>query len=203
MITFEQFLHSTAEKGDAANLVFEQRLFDLVGVLHKITGPLAAEHVPHELVGGLAVLIHVEEADPAHSMLTRDVDLMIRRSDIGRVIGIAEDCGFKFRHAAGVDMLLHGDTVKTPIHLLFSGEKVRPTQATPNPDIRPVQKVVHGEHVAVIALADLLRMKLSSWRLKDQVHVQVMDAAGLITTEVEGTLSEELRGRLRYVRETD
>jgi hypothetical protein len=46
-------------------------------------------------------------------------------------------------------------------------------------------------------------MKLSSWRLKDQVYVQAMDAAGLITTEVESTLSEELTGRLRYVRETD
>lgn len=136
-------------------------------------------------------------------MLTRYVDLMIRRSDIGRVIGIAECCGFKFRQAAGVDMLLHGDTTKTPIHLLFSGEKVRPTQAAPNPDIRPVQISVHGESVAVISLADLLRMKLSSWRLKDQVHIQGMDAAGLITTEVEDTVSQELRGRLRYVRETD
>jgi len=40
-------------------------------------------------------------------------------------------------------------------------------------------------------------------RLKDQVHVQVMDAAGLITTEVEVTLSGELAARLQYVRETD
>jgi hypothetical protein len=203
MLTFEPFLYSAAEKGNVVNLVFEQRLFDLVDVLHKITGPLAMGHVPHELVGGLALLIHVEESDPAHSMLTRDVNLMIRRSDIGRVIGIAENYGFRFRHAAGVDMLLYGDTVKTPVHLLFSGEKVRPNQATPNPDISPVQKIVHGEQVAVIPVADLLRMKLSSWRLKDQVHVQVMDAAGLITPGVENTLSEELRGRLRYVRETD
>jgi hypothetical protein len=50
---------------------------------------------------------------------------------------------------------------------------VRPAQATPNPDISPVQKEVHGEQVPVIPVADLLRMKLSSWRLKDQVHVQV------------------------------
>ncbi len=191
MLTFEQFLHSAAEKGDAVNLVFEERLFDLVGVLHKIAGPLATGQVPHELVGGLAVLIHVEESDPAHSMLTRDVDLMIQRSDMGRVIGIAEGCGFRFRHAAGVDMLLYGDTVKTPIHLLFSV------------DISPVQKMVHGEYVAVIPVADLLRMKLSSWRLKDQVHVQVMDAAGLITPGVEDTLSAELKGRLQYARETD
>ena len=50
--------------------MFEQRLFDLAGILHKITGPLIAEHVPHELIDGLAVLVHVEEAAPEHSALT-------------------------------------------------------------------------------------------------------------------------------------
>jgi hypothetical protein len=63
---------------------------------------------------------------PQNSMLTRDVDLMIRRFDIGRVVGIAEGCGFKSRHAAGPpeqtargDMLLHGDTAKSPLSLYF------------------------------------------------------------------------------------
>ena len=87
--------------------------------------------------------------------------------------------------------------------MLFSGEKVGPSQATPNPDISPVQKLVLGEQVAVIPIADLLRMKLSSWRLKDQVHVQVMDAAGLITPVVESSLPENLKARLQHVRETE
>ena len=52
----------------------------------------------------------------------------------------------------------------------------------------------------VIPVADLLRMKLSSWRLTDQVHIQGMDAAGLITPELEGGLPAELRERLRQVR---
>jgi hypothetical protein len=56
--------------------MFEQPLFDLAGVLHKIAGPLMAAGVPHELIGGLAALVHVEEADPGHTTLTRDVDLM-------------------------------------------------------------------------------------------------------------------------------
>jgi len=37
MLTFEQFIHETARKGEVINLMFEQRLFDLVGVLQKIT----------------------------------------------------------------------------------------------------------------------------------------------------------------------
>jgi hypothetical protein len=205
MLTFEQFIRDTAQKGEVVNLMFEERLFDLVGVLHKITDALAAENIPHELIGGLAVLIHVEEADPTQTALTRDVDLMVRRSDLERIKEAAAKNGFRFRHAAGVDMLLYGSTesAKNAVHLIFSGEKVRPNQATPNPPIHPEKKVIHGREVLVVAVADLVRMKLSSYRDKDRVHIRSMDAAGLITREVEKGLPDELRSRLQHVRETE
>jgi len=204
-LTFEQFLRDTARRGEVVNLMFEERLFDLVGVLHKITDPLMAENVPHELIGGMAVLVHVEEADPGQSTLTRDVDLMIRRSDLERVKEIALRQGFRFRHAAGLDMLMHGpsDSARNAVHLIFSGEKVRPNQAAPNPPIQPEKKAVLGREVFVIPVADLVSMKLSSNRDKDRVHIRAMDAAGLITPEVEHGLPEELQGRLRYTRETE
>jgi hypothetical protein len=205
MLAFEQFLRETAARGEAVNLVFEQRLFELVAILHKITDALVACNIPHELVGGLAVLVHVEEADPAQSMLTRDVDLMIHRSDLERVVEIAEQHGFAFRHAAGLDMLLYGGSTsaRNAVHLLFSGERVKAIQATPNPGISPERKQMMGKDVLVIPLADLLRMKLSSYRLKDQVHVQVMDAAGLITPAVEKTLPADLLTRLQHVRQSE
>ena len=191
--------------GEAVNTLFEERLFGLVGILHKITGILTAERIPHELIEGLAVLVHVEEADPAQSMLTRDVDLMVRRCDLEPIKEAAARGGFRFRHTASVDMLLYGDTnsAKNAVHLVFSGERVRPSQATPNPVIEPELKQIHGKDVMVIPVAGLVRMKLSSFRLKDQVHIQVMDQAGLITAEVERTLNAELTERLKYVRETD
>ena len=46
-------------------------------------------------------------------------------------------------------------------------------------------------------------MKLSSYRLKDQVHVQIMDAAGLITPAVEKTLPAILLTRLQHVRQSE
>ena len=49
-------------------------------------------------------------------------------------------------------------------------------------------------------VADLVRMKLTSYRLKDRVHIQDMDTAGLITAEVEGGLPNELRRRLAEIR---
>src|SRR5712691_6385905 len=182
MLNFAQFLAEAAERGEAVNVLFEGRLFDLVGVLHKITDALTAEGIPHELIGGLAVFIHVEEADPTHSTLTRDVDLMVRRADLDRI-----------KLAAA----------KNAVHLIFSGEKVRPHQATPNPPIAPEKKRILGEDVLVIPVVDLLRMKLSAFRDKDRVHIRSMDAAGLISTEVEEKLPGELRARLQQVRETE
>ena len=205
ILTFEQFLRTTAAKGEAINTLFEERLFDLVGVLHKIAGVLSEKGVPYELIGGLAVLVHVEEADPEHTTLTRDVDLMIRREDLERVKEAAAVRGFRFRHAAGVDMLLYGETnsAKNAVHLIFSGEKVRPNQASPNPPIAPEKKRIQGGEVMVIPVADLVRMKLSSFRDKDRVHVRSMDAAGLITSEVEAKLPTELQIRLQHVRDTE
>ena len=49
-------------------------------------------------------------------------------------------------------------------------------------------------------VADLVQMKLTSFRLKDQVHIQDMDSVGLITPEIEAQLSDALRERLDQVR---
>jgi hypothetical protein len=43
-------------------------------------------------------------------------------------------------------------------------------------------------------------MKLTSFRLKDQVHIQDMDGVGLITLGIEKTLSAPLLARLAEVR---
>src|SRR6266566_8531324 len=160
VLTFEQCIQAAAAKGEAINSLFEERLFDLVGVLHKIAAVLAAENVSYELIGGLAVLVHVEEADPEHTTLTRDVDLMIRREDLERIKEAASRHDFRFRHAAGVDMLVYG--ARYNLHLIFSDENV-------SPRIAPVRKTIHGGEVMVIPVPDLVWMKLSSFRDKDRV----------------------------------
>ena len=205
MLTFQQFLGDVAEKGEAVNILFEERLFNLAGILHKISDALTAEGIPHEVVGGLAVLIHVEEASPEHATLTRDVDLLVQRSDLDRIKIAAAKQGFRFRHAAGVDMLIYGDTesAKNAVHLVFSGEKVRPSYPAAAPPINPERKNILGKEVMVIPVPELLRMKLTSNRDKDRVHVRSMDAAGLLTDEVETSLTPELQARLSHIRETE
>lgn len=175
MQTFAEFLAEAARKREAVNTLFEERLFELVGILHRISSALDAEHIAHEVIGGLAVLIHVEEADPEHATLTRDVDLMVRREDLERAAAIVERVGLADR-----------------IRLLSS------QSSAGNP-----RKAILGCSVNVAPIPELLRMKLSAFRAKDRVHVRSMDAAGLITPGVESTLPAELRQRLAHVRETD
>ena len=175
--TFEQFLLDAAHRGEAINTLFEERLFSLVGILGKIANTLTAENIPYELIGGLAVLIHVEEANPEHSTLTRDVDLMVYRSDLDRIKLAAGNNGFRFRHTDGVDMLVYGgrEPAKNAVHLIFSGERVRPTDPVATPPIAPERKRIHDQEVFVIPVAELVRMKLTSYWDQDRVHVRSMD----------------------------
>ncbi len=179
MLTLEQFLRDTATKGGAINLMFEERLFGLVEILHKVADMFTAEGIPYEMIGGMAVAAHIERVDRDQVMLTRDVDLMIDRSE-------------------------HGDEKKAirGVHLLFSSEKVRPNQ-TPNPPLAPERITIYGKEVSIIPVGDLVRMKLNSYRDKDRVHVRAMDAVGLITPDVERALPADLHSRLQHVRTTE
>jgi hypothetical protein len=205
VLTFGQFLRDRAAEGDVINTVFEERLFEQVDVLQRVAGVFREAGLLWELVGGLAVLIHVEEVNPELSSLTRDVDLMVRREDIELIKITAARHGFRPRHTREGDMLMYGaaDSARSAVHLVFSGEFVRPDQTSPNPPIQPVRKQIHGSDVMLIPVGDLVRMKLSAYRLKDQVHIKTLDAAGLITPSIESNLPAELKDRLRRVRETE
>jgi hypothetical protein len=204
MLTLEQFLRETATKGEAINLMFEERLYGLVEIVHMVADMFTTEGVPYEIIGGMAVAAHIDRVDRDQVMLTRDVNLMIDRSDFERVKESALRHGFHYRHAAGLDMLLHGDEKKAirGVHLLFSCEKVRPNQ-TPNPSLTPERITLYGKQVSVVPVADLVRMKLNLNRDKDRVHVRAMDAVGLITADVERVLPVDLHSRLQHIRSTE
>jgi hypothetical protein len=108
--------------------------------------------------------------------------------------------GFEYRHAAGVDMLVDAakPSARSAVHLVMVREKVRPEYSETVPDFS--QSVETQEGVCLAPVADLVRMKLTSFRLKDRVHIQDMDSTGLITAEVEAGLPEDLRRRLAEVR---
>ena len=89
---------------------------------------------------------------------------------------------------------------KSAVHLLFVGEKVRPEDLEAVPASEPVRT---KEGILIAPVSDLVRMKLTSFRLKDKVHIQDLDGVGLITPEIEQSLSEPLLRRLAEVRATE
>jgi hypothetical protein len=205
MLAFEQFVQETLRRGGSINAMFEERLFALVGTLERIAVPLASEKIPYELIGGGAVMVQVQRIEPSAVRNTKDLDIMIHRSDLERIKEVSGRHGFTFRHAAGVDMLLPPGETKAmnAVHLIFSGEKVRPSQVIPNPPIRPEHLSVHGVQVAVIPVFDLVQMKLSNNRDIDRVHVRDLDSVGLITPQIETLLPPILGERLQEIRSTE
>jgi hypothetical protein len=126
------------------------------------------------------------------------VDLLLRRADLDAAKAALEGAGFVYRHAAGLDMFLDGPDAKArdAVHVIFSGERVRPD------DILPVADVAESESSGsfrVLSLDALVRMKLISFRLKDQVHIQDLMSVGLIDRSWIDRVPSELRSRLQEV----
>jgi hypothetical protein len=184
------------------NTFFETRVDQILDVAKRFAAALDEAGLGYRVVGGLAVFIHVDQIDPLAARLTRDVDVAIRRIDLAKIREALEPHGFRYRHVAGVDMFIHGSTPKarSAVHLLFIGERVRASDLAPVPGSDPVRS---AEGVLLAPVADLVRMKLTSFRLKDKVHIQDMDSVGLITPAVEAALPEALRERLKEVRATE
>ena len=177
-----------------------EQLFEKVKRMH---AALSAASIPYRVVGGVAVFLQVHERDPGKAHMTQDVDIAVERKELQKIAAAAEKHGFIYRHVAGVDMLVDAakPRASTAIHLIFVGEKVRPHYLEPVPDFSEPQRTSEG--VPLAPVADLVRMKLTSFRLKDKVHIQDMDSVGLITPDVEAGLSEPLRARLAEVRATE
>jgi hypothetical protein len=150
----------------------------------------------YAVVGGNAVAEWVGRVDEAAVRNTRDVDILIRRSDFEAVKTALAAVGFIFRHSSGIDMFLDGPGAKArdAVHILFANEKVRPDAIAASPDVTESDP---GTTFRTISLDALVRMKLTSYRLKDQVHLHDMIDVGLIDDSWLARLPAELGERLR------
>jgi hypothetical protein len=157
--------------------------------------------IPYAAVDGNAVAAWVSTVDEAEVRNTQDVDIVLRRSDLPAAIAALEAAGFGYRHSAGMDMFLDGPDAKAcdAVHVVFAGEKVRPeyVEAVPQPD-KPYLK----DDVRFLPLEALVRMKLTSNRRKDQVHIEDLHGVGLVDETWCEKLPPELGSRLRHILDT-
>ena len=149
--------------------------------LLRSTAALEAAGIPYAVIGGNAVMAWVEQVDESAVRFTQDVDIVLRREDLGRAAAALATVGFLHRHAAGVEMFLDGPEAKArdAVHVIFAGEKVRPDYVAAVPD---TAESVSFKAYRVLALEALVRMKLTSNRDKDKMHVRDMLAICLLYT---------------------
>jgi hypothetical protein len=170
------------------NTFFEDRLQDLFNLAARVEKAFSAAGIEYRVVGGLAVYLYVEESEADAGRLTKDIDIVVRREDLPRIVEAAEPFGLEFRHTAGVDMLVQKGQPSTrrAVHMIFDG---------PDPG---EGRILRG--IPVVLLADLVTMKLTSFRAKDEAHINDLDEQGLITPEIEASLPPILRDRLARAR---
>ena len=169
--------------------------------LLRATAALEAAGVPYAVIGGNAVAAWVAQVDEAAVRNTADVDLLVRREDFPAFQAALEAAGFTYHETMGVHMFLDigQASARDAIHVLFANEKVQDDYAAPTPD------VAESEHLGryrVIRLEPLVRMKLTSYRRKDQTHIDDMIGLGLIDTAWLDRLPDELAERLKYLLDT-
>jgi hypothetical protein len=164
--------------------------------LLRAAAALEAANVSYAVADGNAVAAWVAKVDPAAVRNTQDVDILLRRADLDAAGRAMEAAGFVRRHVAGTDVFLDGPDAKArdAVHVVFAGEKVRPEYARPAPDVAESEK---QDQFRLLSLDALVRMKLTSFRLKDQVHLQDMGEVGLIDASWTDRLPVELSARLR------
>ena len=152
--------------------------------------------IPHVVVGGNAVAAWVARVDAEAVRNTKDVDLLVRRRDFERVVRALESVGFVHQNVSDVDLFLDGPegSVRSAIHILFAVEKVRPDYLLPTPDVTDSEA---GPDFAVPTLDALVQMKLTSFRLKDRVHLLDLLEVGLIDEGWCDRFPPELAARLR------
>lgn len=169
--------------------------------LLRSTAALEAAGVPYAVIGGNAVMAWVEQVDESAVRFTQDVDIVLRRDDLGRATEALAKAGFIHRHVAGIDMFLDGPGVgpRDAVHVIFSGEKVRPEYVSPVPD---AAESVSFKSYRVLALESLVRMKLTSFRDKDKTHLRDMLEIGLIDATWPSRYPPELAGRLQHLIDT-
>jgi len=98
-------------------------------------------------------------------------------------------------------MFLDGPDAKArdAVHVIFAGEKVKADSVEAAPEITESEK---PDQFRVVSLQSLVKMKLTSFRRKDQVHLLDMLEVGLIDASWTGRFSAELGARLGQLIET-
>jgi len=157
--------------------------------------------VHYAVIGGNAVAAWAATVAESAVRNTQDVDILLDRAEFEQAKQALFAAGFIYQNVFGVDLFLDGPDAhpRDAVHVIFGREKVRPHYDAPAPDPREAELFPQG--LRVLALPSLVRMKLTSFRLKDRVHLMDLIEIGLIGEKDLAALPPKLAARLKELLE--
>jgi hypothetical protein len=196
LICIERQMASFHLTGDALWQRMERAARKVQERLERAATVLEQAEIAYAIIGDSAVRAWVAQADEAAVRTTRDVDILIRRIDFPAAISAMELAGFVYRHVKSIDMFLDGPDAKArdAVHVLFAGEKIHPNDLIAAPDVAETEQF---DHHRTIRLEPLVRMKLTSFRDKDRMHLRDMIDVELVDKSWTTRLPPELAARLQ------
>jgi len=172
--------------------------------LQKTAAALDAAGIRYAVVGGNAVAAWVGRVDPGATRATKDVDILVRRIDTPQITAALTGLGFTREDLRDLVLFIDPEepSKKSGVHLVWASERIRPSYTVLSPSVD--ESVRDPEGFWVLDLPALVRMKLTSFRSVDRVHIEDMISVGLVDAAVRATLPPELLNRLEQIeREQD
>ena len=149
--------------------------------------------IPHAIAGGLAVNALVIEANGGIAHIRANVDVLIERFDFQRASRFLAEYQLKL-----IDLKTNRRDFDA-VRAIFASEKFNARDLCLNPSLRNNTAFLTALGYINLLITPLLTMKLTAFRAIDQVHVQDLMEANLITPQIEEALPHELRARLESV----
>jgi hypothetical protein len=167
--------------------------------LRRVTAALDEAGIRYAVVGGNAVALWVAKADPSATRTTKDVDLLVAQEDTERITDAMTSLGFAREDLRSLVLFLDPEEParRAGVHLVWSGQKVRPSYAHPAPSVD--EAIRDDDGFLVLDLPALVQMKLTSMRDIDRVHVADLLRVEMIDQRVRNALPPDLAARLREI----
>jgi len=168
--------------------------------LLKVTRALDDAGIPYAVIGGNAVAAWVARIDPAATRTTIDVDLLVNQQDVDRIANVMQELGFKREDLRRLILFTDPEepSKRSGVHLVWADTLIRPSYPVPAPHVD--ESVRDPQGYMVLNLPALVRMKLTSFRPIDQVHLADLMSVGLIDKAVREQLHPALQERLDEIR---
>ena len=150
---------------------------------------LAAQSIPHALVGGVAVCLH------GYQRNTVDIDLLVRSAESESIRDCLQSAGFVWDPASKE---FHGDNV-TPVQFVIAGDRAGSGSEVLLPDPNEPGVVVTIEGLPVVSLARLIESKIAcgEGNLR-RTHKDFADVVELIVRhQLDGSFARHLHKSIR------